>query len=690
MRRAAFVFLVGAAGIFSAGAQNGIGDSQAATGGARPPQMNEGFIGRDIPAFDPGSEVVSYDGKLWNINNNRVFRARFEKYLNAPPATGEADVAYRKTIDRILELLAPGNATKQNIDEAFGLLKKASAYRDDANLCRTMSDAIHAARTSLGTIERIKRENIALEKERKTAEWNNQMAARFSTLGMGGSGNASAVLEENRRIERDAKLATARRQLADVGQTIENNKLRIAMLEMTTKGHLQALIMQYFATRRFEHVIIANRFYRAIYTDGDNSIDVYKRMVESLPVNKDAGQAKISAEFDPRVSAGTAMPAQDVGAGAGAGGNGTSVNVYNNVQPAPAGGSFSARGVKMGLENFGVESLTGGAAVAAQTISRLVSSLSQIDSLANEAIRDVNEGVEAYKFLLEQGEMQSATERLAETFALGEYMPSVRLLPREDKRRALEFSQKSNELLAALEVNDLTRAEKLVNEIQGTAQDFDSSKPLAKIETAKTMSAMHLAKARNAAVSGDKAGMESELRAAAEIWPRNPALSEMGTAIFQQTDVQQGAINDFDALMSQKNYRGIFEDKERFIAAAAMFPEKQEELKGVLERMGKVEAAILKAQEISSRGDPAGAWESAESAYKEFPEDNKLNQLRADLTTQASDFVYAVNKAGEMEKAGRPGSSLAWYLKAREKYPASRFARDGIERVGAQVLPEAK
>jgi hypothetical protein len=72
--------------------------------------------------------------------------------------------------------------------------------------------------------------------------------------------------------------------------------------------------------------------------------------------------------------------------------------------------------------------------------------LSQIDSLANEAIRDVNEGIEAYKFLLEQGELKSATERLAETFALGEYMPSVRLLPREAKRRALEYSRKSNEL----------------------------------------------------------------------------------------------------------------------------------------------------------------------------------------------------------------------------------------------------
>ena len=73
------------------------------------------------------------------------------------------------------------------------------------------------------------------------------------------------------------------------------------------------------------------------------------------------------------------------------------------------------------------------------------------------------------------------TERLAETFALGEFMPSVRLLTREDKRRALTFTQKGNQLLAALEVNDLTRAATLVEEIQKIAGDFDASKPLAKI-----------------------------------------------------------------------------------------------------------------------------------------------------------------------------------------------------------------
>lgn len=677
--------------VFAQDPGSSAGDSRAATGGARPPQMNEGFIGRDVPAFDPGSEVVSYDGKIWNINNNRLFRARFEKYLNAAPATDKADVAYRQTIDRILDLLSPGKATKQNINAAASLLGKASEYKDDANLCRTMTDAIHAARSSLETIERLKRENAILSKQRTSAEWNNQMAAKTTLLSTPTNSNNSVVLQENQKIERDARLATTRRQLSDVSQTIENNKLRIAMIELTTKGHLQALIMQYFATRRFEHVIIANRFYRAIYSDGDNSIEVYKKMIDSLPVNKDAGQAKISGELDPRISASEGVTDQNasVGAGGDNGDGGTNVNIYNDRSPR-AGNALSARGMKLGMENFGIESLTGGAAVAAQTISRLVSSLSQIDSLANEAIRDVNEGIEAYRFLLEQGELQSATERLAETFALGEYMPSVRLLPREDKRRALDFTRKSNELLAALEVNDLTRAQILVPEIEKLAKDFDPSKPLAKIETSKTISAMHLAKARNAAVSGDKAAMEAELRAAAEIWPRNPALSEVGTLIFNQSDVQQQALNDFDRLLSQNNHRQIYNDRLRFIAAAALHPEKQKQLAEVLEKMTIVETTILKAREIVRRGDPCGAWESAETAHKDFPDDNELNQLRADLTIQAADFVQTLHQAEALEKKNQPGSSLAWYLKARKKYPASTLARQGIDRLSTQVLPEAE
>ncbi len=676
----------------------GAGDSAAATGGARPPQMNEGFIGRDIPAFDPGSEVASFDGKLWNINNNRLMRARFEKYLNAPPATGANDMAYRQTIDRILELLAPGKATAKNLDEAFELLPKASEYRDDANLCRTMADAIYSARTSQRTVENLKRENLELEKQRRTANWNVEFDARNTPMAPpGGSKDspgaaaAAAAWQEERKAAFKAKLANSRRTLSDINQTIENNKLRIALTELAAKGHLQALIMQYFATRRFEHVLIANRFYRAIYKDGDNSLGVYKQMVDALPVSKDAGQAKINADLDPHVAASGGGTDGGAGVDTRAGTDGGDARVRNRAGTrGGSGGAFAASGAKLGLENFSVESLTGGAAVAAQSLSKLVSSLSQIDSLASEAIRDVNEGVETYKFLLEQGELNSATERLAETFALGEFLPSVRLLPREDKRRALKYTQMKNELLAALEVNDLTRAEKLANDMTRVASDFDPSKPLAKVETAKTISAMHLAKAKNAALSGDRAAMESELRTAAEIWPRNPALAEVGANIFKQTDVQQQALNELDQLLEQGDYRTIYRQSAKFIAAAALYPDRQQKLGNILAQMTEIETALQRAREIQQRGDAAGAWESIQDAAAKYPEDTEINRLRADLASGgAATFVRSLNKGDDMQSRGDYGAALAWFLDAHRQYPPSKFAQERIDAISSLILPDS-
>ena len=65
-------------------------------------------------------------------------------------------------------------------------------------------------------------------------------------------------------------------------------------------------------------------------------------------------------------------------------------------------------------------------------------------------------GCKAYEFLLEKNELESATKRLAEAFTVGECVPEIRTLPREKKRQALEFVQKSNQLISAMEVKDYT------------------------------------------------------------------------------------------------------------------------------------------------------------------------------------------------------------------------------------------
>jgi len=576
-----------------------------ASGGKQPGGT---FLGKDVPFFNPGTEIFEWDGKHWNINDNRIFQARFEKYLNAPEETTEQDKQYQEVIQTILDKLSPKSISTKNIDDAFRLLPKASSFEIDARLCDSIADAVYSAWRSQDASQRLEQANDALEQERKQNEWNAKIASQSMKLNTPGSKNATVAAEwaKEQDMRRDMEMHPYVTRLAEILALIKANQAKRTLSELQSKVEFQALIVQLFMQRRFQHVLMATRFYRAVFTDGDTKLRVEKNAKDFFANT-------------------TGMP--------------------------PTVGT--------------------------------------LDSLANEAVRDVREGVQSYLFLLEKNELESATKRLGEAFIVGEYMPEIRTLPRDKKRQALEFAQKSNRLISALDVRDYTLADSLVKDLERIAKDFDSSQPRAAIETAKTVSAMHLAKAKNAAVSGDRATLETELRAATELWPRNPALAEVSGLIFSQADVQQQAITDLKQLLSQHNYRQIYDDKLRFIAASALYPELQNQLKTVLDTMQTIEGTIVRCNEIAKRGDYCGAWESAESTFKQFPDDTKLNQLRANLTTQAAEFVHCLRTAQQLEEKGQTGSSLAWYLKAQKIYPPSEFGKDGVNRLVGQIVPES-
>lgn len=588
-------------------APDSIEPAPPASAPANPTPGDSKLLGKDLPFLNPGNEVVTWDGKNWNIADNRLFRARFEKYLNAPEQTSKEDLSYQKVIEEILAKLAPSKVTVTTLDEAWALLPQASNFDLDAHLCDSLADAVYAAWLAKEEIQRLTKANETLERQKGAMEWNMRMAVENRDLESSPPKDPTAAADwtKEREIKRAARTQPFVERLADINVRLLANRTKKEASELQTKIEFQALIVQFFVQRRFQHVIIANRFYRSIFGDGDTKLRVDEPMKNLL-------------------TQGSGLPAT------------------------------------VGL----------------------------LDSMANETMRDVREGVDAFNFLLEKNELASATQRLQETFAVGEYMPTIRTLSRDKKRQALDFAQKSNQLLSSLEVKDYSLAEKLVNALEKMAKDFDKSKPLAAIETARTVSGMHLAKARTAAVSGDRATLETELKNAMEIWPRNPELAKVSGAIFEQTDIQQQALVDLDRLLSQKNYRQIYNDRVRFIAAAALYPQKQEQLAKVLENMQLIESGIIRANEISKHGDFAGAWESVEKVFQQFPEDNKLNQVRADLTTQAADFVRSLRTAQELEKKEQTGSSLAWYLKAQNLYPLSEFAKEGISRLVKQVLPE--
>ncbi len=572
------------------------------------PSGGSNFLGRDAPSFDPANEMITWDGKTWNVNNNRLFEARFEKYLNVAAETDEEDAKYNAILAEILDILSANRVNSTSLDRAFELLPQASEYRRDAGLGDTIANQVYSAWRARRELSRIRQADNSILEERRRVERNQLVTSEGRPLDSvtGGSpeqtaANATAIAER-RAIE----MQPFTTRLAELNTLLTANQARRELQEVQTKIEFQALIVQLFVQRRFQHVLIATRFYRSVFADGDDKLDI----------------------------------------------KGESKNLFAKTTGLPP-------------------------------------TVGTVDSIANEIIRDVAEGIEAYKFLLERDELESATKRLAETFLVGEYLPDVRTLPREDKRQALTFVQASNQLISALEVKDYALAEKLVAELEETAKDFDNSKPMAAIQTAKTVASMHLAKARNAAVAGEREILENELKAATEIWPRNPALADVSSAIFTQGDVQNKALVDFDQLYSQSNYRLISENAGRYFAAVSTDPARQEQLKSVLDQMKIIETAITRAEEIEKRGDAAGAWESAEQAFQKFPDDSKLNQLRANLTTQAAEFVRALRRAEELEERDQPGSSLAWFLQAQQQYPNSDFAKAGIERLTKQILPDA-
>ncbi len=573
---------------------------------AAPPANN--FLGKDVPFLDPSAEMLSWDGKHWNVNNNRIFSARFEKYLNAEAETKDADVRYRAIVKAIIDKLSPYHISPGSLDEAFRMLPQASSFEADANLSDALAASVYSVWQARREDTRLVQANDALEQERRAVQWNAQMSMGGTILdpiGPKASGAEQAQWAKNQEMKRTTEMQPYVTRLAEIKALTSANRAKQELSVLQTKIEFQALIVQFFFQRRFQHVLMATQFYRAIFGEGDTTL-------------------KVGKDTERLFSSTTGMPP----------------------------------------------------------------TVSVLDSLAREAMRDSREGVEAYKFLLGKNELESATKRLSEAFVVGEFMPELRTLARDDKRQALAFTQKGNQLLSSLEVKDYTLAAKLVQDLEQTAKDFDNSKPMAAIETAKTVSAMHLAKAKNAAVNGDRTTLENELKAATEIWPRNPALSELSTSIFSQADVQQKALIDFDQLLSQRNYRQIFDDQFRYIAATATSPERQEQLKKVLTDMQTVEAALMRSSEIAKRGDFDGAWETVEHASKTFPDDSKLNQARANLTTEAAEFVHTIRTAEQLEEKQQYGSSLAWYLKAQKIYPPSEYAGTAIDRLAKQMLAD--
>lgn len=593
------------------------------SGPAQQRQDPKSPFGQEIPMLDPSAETITVGGVTIPLGDNRLLKARFEKYLNQPPESDAEAKAYRETIAKILDTISPLRASgTPNLKEAFLLLPRASSYPGDANLCSSLAESIYMALLAKKDGNQLKDLNKSIEEEKKAiireADWvarnerDSTLGNQTSGAGGGGQNNGNNRQTQTQRPGsgvNSLKYKDTLRRIAEIEAMKKQNIIRNEAQTIQTKTQYQVSMVQWFTQRRYEHVLMASRFYNQIWKDGD----------QTLHIDKDSDVSKLFS--------------QSLG------------------------------------------------------ISPTVASL---DSLSNEAIREVDKYIEAFNHLLSRNELHSASQRLMEAYALGEYLAPVATLPLEKKQRVADYVRDLHELYGALQARDYTRGKKLSEQLKTAARDFPSSKVDSVISGYTLASDLAIEDAKAQLLSRNSEKAELKIKQAAEIWPTNPKLEEFRTLITGLGPMVT-ARNDFDRLLSEGNYREIHKRQYEFAPAIQGDATREDAFKQIMQNLLAIETALSKASEFSRVDQNYSAWEQLAEIREQFPDDPRLGRELELLAPKVADFTLALDKANNYENSNpkKTGSALTWYLKARSIYPQSTQAKNGINRILDEILPES-
>ncbi len=247
-------------------------DRRIEDGSARPRATSDPLV--PISRIGPESEVLEWRGKRFGIGDPQLARARFEKYLNAAPATDADDLAYDELLDEISARLrgARGGRTTERIAEAWRLLYVAADHPVDSRLSETLADRVISFWQTNIRIRDLLSENRRLEDEIAKSDSDirgirDTERRDFIEMTRGRSGleggppslDYRAEPEERRRAERMEQIA-------------ENRQAEITS-RLNQRLEFQSMILQFFTQRRFQHAMIASDFYRYIFPAEESELE---------------------------------------------------------------------------------------------------------------------------------------------------------------------------------------------------------------------------------------------------------------------------------------------------------------------------------------------------------------------------------------------------------------------------------
>lgn len=267
-------------------------------------------LGQEIPLLDPSAETITVGGVAIPLGDNRLLRARFDKFLSQPPESNEEATRYRRTIAEILNTISPLRDQKPDLYAAFKLLPTASSYPGDANLCGSLAESIYMAMLAKQDVNGLKKLNETIEEEKQAIISSGDWMARHDkgnelekskAVGAGKDGKAAPgknSTPNDGSANNSLKYNDTLRRIAEIEVLKKANIARTEAQTLRTKAQYQVSMIQWFVQRRYEHVLMAARFYNQIWKDGDTALRIDKNSDVARLFSESVGVSPTVASLD--------------------------------------------------------------------------------------------------------------------------------------------------------------------------------------------------------------------------------------------------------------------------------------------------------------------------------------------------------------------------------------------------------
>lgn len=408
----------------------------------RSQEQKKSTDGNEIPLIDPTNRQIIVNGKIYGVAKINP-DGQFEAYLKTDiPA---ASTKYRTHIRQILDYLAPDKTGGVKLKPAYDLLSIAAKYPGDGKLCESIANTVYTAQTTKHEL-RIKRDFInKLMKEQKRL---------------------------NKAQLREKKNLVVKERVIEIELLLKKLEANGLINVTQSKLQFQAMMVQLYEQRRFEHCVMATRFYSTIFKGGGDSLKLKKG--------------------------------------------------------ADAGDFFA--------ENVGVNPTVDGIAAAS------AGAIKKVDTLVN-----------AFHKNIKTKRIHAASGRLAEAFAVGEFLPSVQTVDIKFKAPIQQYIKDANNLLKVLHAKDLARGELLIKSLQKQAIDYDTSGATSYIAGKKSESKIYIRDAKMVLFKFHKTDRHNDVKRfkkamlmAKSAWPSNPEIAAINDLIDNLLNNKLDQVNDAD------------------------------------------------------------------------------------------------------------------------------------------------